>query len=86
MSYDKISSPEPHLMNIFITERWIDEEKNVWYRVENVYPAYFTYQDLWKLDSSENTLEAMLFGFEYPDDLNTTDGNYRIWHRAQEAL
>jgi hypothetical protein len=69
---------------ISIDENWIDSEGNFWYKATTVsYPKNLQYYELGKIHSSGNVWEVINLTFDYPNELDTNHGKYRIYYRHE---
>ena len=69
---------------IFIEDKWIDSEGNIWFKLRSEYHGVPTqYYELNKLHSSGNVWELQWSSTDYPNEINPNSVTYRIRYRQE---
>jgi hypothetical protein len=64
-----------------IEEKWKGDEGSIWYKIEPF--GMMVVYELWKISDSGATLEIASTRQTYPDEIDPTHVNYRIYYRQE---
>jgi hypothetical protein len=67
-----------------ITDKWVDSEGNIWYKMRGEIPLYMIrYYSLYKISNSGKTLQCIFNNRDYPTEIAPEDTRYSIFYRQE---
>jgi hypothetical protein len=80
--YYSVDDEEPGWKaNNLITHKWTDAKGNIWYKTQWRVIHFHRGFSLFKISDSGKILEHIYSEWEYPNEINNSNDNYRIYRR-----